>query len=355
MRGKIFLVSHVYFTDSGPVYGPVDVIKDYLKSKKRKYYLVEYPLTSKLPLIIKSFFETLVTIFKGVLYKPNLFIGIDPLNAFAGIILKKLGFTRKTVFYCVDYTPTRFRNRFLNKSYLKIDKFCAKNSDEVWNVSMRIIEVRKKQGVPDQKNRFVPNSPSYSKCPKLSVEKIDRNKVVMVTGLTHSPVFDLVLKSFKKVLGKLPKLHLSVIGTGVYQEKLIAKVMKMGLSKNVKFLGQLSNEDLLDEVSKSCIALAIYIFSEDYSWVYYGDSKKAREYLACGTPVIITDVVGTSEDVKKYRSGLVIKADVKELAEAIEKLFQDREFWLECRKNAIRLGREFDINAILDKVFKPIL
>lgn len=354
MRDKIFLVSHVYFTDSGPVYGPVNVIKDYLESKKRKYYLVEYPLTSRLPLIIKSFFETLNTLFKGILYKPRVFIGIDPLNALAGIIMKKLGFTGKTIFYCVDYTPTRFKNKFLNFCYLSIDEFCAKNSDEVWNVSMRIIDVRKRQNVPNEKIKFVPNSPSFFKCPRQSIGKIDRSKIVIVTGLTHSPAFDLVLASFKKVSEKLPGLRLSVIGTGAYQEKLVTKVKKMGLLKSVKFLGQLANKDLLEEVSKSGLALAIYTFSKNYSWVYYGDSKKAREYLACGTPVIITDVVGTSEDIKKHGSGLVIRPDIKELAKAIEKLAQDKEFWFECRKNAIKLGRKFDINLILDKTFKPI-
>lgn len=352
MRGtKILLASHVYFTDSGPVYGPVNVIKDYLEGKKRKYYLIEYPLTSKLPLIIKSFFETLNTIVKGISYKPDLFVGIDPLNALAGIILKKLGFARKTVFYCVDYTPTRFKNNFLNAAYLRIDEFCAKNSDEVWNVSMRIVELRKKQGVLGQKIKFAPNSPSFFKCPRLPIEEIGRNKIVMVAGLTHSPVFDLVLASFKKVLEKLPKLCLSVIGTGAYQKKLVKKVMKMGLSENIKFLGQLSNKDLLEEVSKSGLALAIYTFSKDYSWVYYGDSKKAREYLACGTPVVITDVVGTSEDIKKYRAGIVIKPAIKELSQALTLLLTDNDSWLNCRKNAIRLAKDYDLEKILDKAF----
>ncbi|KKQ91822.1 MAG: Glycosyltransferase [Candidatus Woesebacteria bacterium GW2011_GWB1_39_10] len=344
---KILLVSHIYYTDSGPVYGPVNVIKDYLENKKRKYLLIGYPLVSKLPLIIKSFFETINTIFKSISYKPDIFIGIDPLNAFAGIVLKKLDLVNKTIFYCVDYTPTRFENKFLNICYLKIDEFCAKNSDEVWNVSTRIIEVRKKQGVANEKIKFIPNSPSFDKCPRLPINKIDRNKIVMVMGLTHSPIFDLVLKSFKKVSKELPNLNLSLIGTGVYQGKLAAKVSKMRLSKNVKLLGQLSNKDLLEEVSKSSLALAIYTFSKNYSWVYYGDSKKAREYLACGVPIVITDVVGTSEDVRKYDAGLVIKLSVEELTQAIEKIIRDNKLWLKYRENAIKLGRDFDIDSIL--------
>src|SRR3989344_8307597 len=122
---KILLVSHVYSTSSGFVYGPVDVIEDYLKNKKRKYKLIKYPLTSKIPLVLKSIFEISNSIFISLQFKPDLFIGIDPLNALAGIILRKLHLIKKTIFYCVDYTPTRFHNKFVNSIYLWCDRICA--------------------------------------------------------------------------------------------------------------------------------------------------------------------------------------------------------------------------------------
>ncbi len=177
----------------------------------------------------------------------------------------------------------------------------------------------------------------------------------MVAGLTHSSVFDIVLDAFKNSSKKIPGLHLLIIGTGPYQEKLIQKVKKMNMSKNIIFTGQLSNEKLMKEVSVSGMALAIYTFSKKYSWVYYGDSKKAREYLACGVPVIITDVVSTSQDIGKFKTGLVIKPNVKDVEYAINKLGTDKAFWLECRKNAVELAKRYDIDQILDKNFKSIL
>lgn len=351
----ILIVSHVYNTSSGPVYGPINVVENYLDAKKERHQSIKYPLTSKIPLPVKSLFEILNTFLGLILYRPNIFIGMDPLNAFSGVLAKKVGLVRKTVFYCVDYTPTRFKNKLFNFIYVWMDKFCAKNSDQVWNVSKRIVEVRKGQGVRKSKIKFVPNSPAFKDCPKVSPRKIDKNKIIMVAGLTHSPALDMTLRSFKEVLKKCPNIHLSIVGTGSYQAKLIKKIQKMQLSKKVSLMGQLPYKQLLEEVSRSVAALAIYTFSKDFSWVYYGDSKKAREYLACGTPVIITNVVGTSLDIEKYRAGIVIKPDVKELAEAIEKLVQDKRFWLKCRENAIKLGQEFDINTILDKVFKPLL
>lgn len=352
---KILLVSHIYNTDSGPVYGPYNVIKDYLESKKANIQTIEYPLNSGTPLIFKSVAEIAGTIKKSLEYKPDVFIGIDPLNAFAGVVLKALRLTGKTIFYCVDYTPTRFSNKFINSVYLGIDKFVSKKSDEVWNVSSRIVDVRKQQGVLEDKIKFIPNSPVFKNCPKTPAGKINRNKIVMVAGLTHSPALEMVLTAFKDVVKNFPKTTLFIIGTGPYQENLITKAKRMGLASKIKFLGQLSNNELLKEVSGSGLALAIYTYSKDFSWVYYGDSKKAREYLACGVPVIITDVVGTSLDVKEYGAGIVVKPIANDISAAIAKILSDKTLWSTMQKNAIKLAQDSDIYKILDKNFKSIL
>ena len=338
-KDRILLVSHIYSTKSGFVYGPVDVIEDYLNNKKRKYKLIKYSLVSNTPLLIKSLWETLNTIVVGIKSKADIFIGIDPLNALAGIILKKIHAIKKTIFYCVDYTPTRFKNKSVNYIYLWIDKYCALNSDEVWNVSTRIVALRKNQGVLRDKIKFVPNSPSFDACVRLPISKINRNQIIMVIGQTHSAIVDLVLKSFAEISKKIPNLRLKIIGAG-----------KKRLQKNVEFLGQLENKKLLKIISKSGVALAIYTFSKDYSWIYYGDSKKTREYLASGVPVIITDIVGTSDDIKKYNAGIVIKAKKDDLVNAIDKLMSDKTFWKKSRNNAIKLGRDFDIDSILDRM-----
>ena len=159
---KVLLVNHFYFTKSGPVNGPANVICEYLKNHSVQYLFLNYPLilgsrsffekndgkstihknfglNINIPLPIKSLFEVINTIFFGFLYHADIYIAIDPLNALPGVFLKKLGLVKKTIFYSVDYTPTRFENVFLNAAYQKIDKFCAKFSDEVWNVSLRIV------------------------------------------------------------------------------------------------------------------------------------------------------------------------------------------------------------------------
>lgn len=374
VKKYIFLISHFNYTAAGPIHGPLHSVASYLQRKKLPYEAIAHPLYAgakslyevfngrkittrefgwclKFPLPIKSFIEALKTITILAKNKPDLVIAIDPLNAFAALIAKKLGISGKVVFYTVDYTPMRFPNKFLNWLYHAIDGFCIRNADSVWNVSIRIVERRREQGVPDEKNLYVPNAPSFKVGKRLPLKKVNRYNIIMITGITHSPAFSMVIEAIAMLIDKQPKIKLSLIGAGPYEEELRKKVADSLLRGHVEFLGQLDHETLLKTLPRGGIGLAIY--TPDYNWINYGDSMKAREYLLSGLPTVITDVVSTADDIQKYKAGLVVKADKGAIRSAIEKFFKDEKFWLSSRANALKLAKDFDMDKILDRAFAP--
>ena len=79
----------------------------------------------------------------------DLFVGIDNLNALAGIFLRKLGAVRRVAYYVIDYTPRRFANPLLNRLYHWIDRTCVRHADVIWNLSSRMHKVRARQGLED--------------------------------------------------------------------------------------------------------------------------------------------------------------------------------------------------------------
>ena len=113
----------------------------------------------------------------------------------------------------------------------------------------------------------------------------------------------------------------------------------MNLSKRVIFTGSKPHEDVMKILSKSGVGLAIY--TDDFPWTKYGDSMKAREYLACGLPVIITNVPSTADDIENARAGMVIKG-VSEIETAIDHLFKDEKSYQKIKKNAFALAKKFD-------------
>jgi len=376
MRSKILLVSHFNYSKAGSIHGPVHTIGSYLTRQRIPYTYLGYPLyvgeksiisrfngikettkkfggSLKLPLPIQSLYETINTLNFLRKYKNDLVVAVDPLNALATICAKKIGLVKKVIFYTVDYTPNRFSNKVINNLYHQIDRFCIRNADTVWNVSHRIVEKRREQGIPDSRNIYVPNAPSIKVGKPLPASKVDRFNIVMVTGITHSPAFSMVINAISELVEKFPKIKLSLIGAGSYEEELKRKVSNSKLRGHVEFLGQLEHEPLLGTLPKAGLGLAIY--TSDYSWVNYGDSMKAREYLLSGLPTIITDVVSTGEDIKSYDAGFVVKPTKKAIQNAIAKLMQNKNVWENKRNNALKLAKDQDIDKILNRVFLPLI
>jgi glycosyltransferase involved in cell wall biosynthesis len=88
--------------------------------------------------------------------------------------------------------------------------------------------------------------------------------------------------------------------------------------------------------------------------VEFGDSMKAREYMAVGLPVVITDVPSTAEDIKKSGAGFVIHEDKKSFQEAIDKILSNRKLYTRMRKNAIRLAKETNFTDMFENLLKKL-
>src|SRR3989344_3727201 len=48
----------------------------------------------------------------------DLFIGLEAVNAIAGILLRKLGIVKTVVYYVSDYSPDRYKPKWVNDLYL---------------------------------------------------------------------------------------------------------------------------------------------------------------------------------------------------------------------------------------------
>ncbi|HDQ15506.1 MAG TPA: hypothetical protein ENN45_00425, partial [Bacteroidetes bacterium] len=120
-----------------------------------------------------------------------IFIGINPLNALAGLILKKCNKIHKVVFYTADYSHKRFNNFLLNTIYHRIDKYCACEADQVWNVSTRIQMVREQLGTEKSRNIFVPNVPPLHLTSKINSKHVKTTLISLGALKTHLDYYGL--------------------------------------------------------------------------------------------------------------------------------------------------------------------
>jgi len=295
--------------------------------------------------------------FYFILSKKNrfdLFVGIDCLNAFCGIILKRLKIVNKVILYTVDYAKLRYENKIMNNTYHLLDNICVKNSDFVWNVSKRICEVRRQQGLKEDKNLFVPNGVHINKVKHLSLETIDKRSFIYIGHLKKEKGMHLIINSFPTIVENIPNAHLFIIGDGPYRAELENLVQNLGLKNFVIFLGAMNHESILKEIVKHGIGLAPYT-KEKYT--FYCSPIKVKEYLAAGCPVIITDVPDISLDVKKHKLGFVVNEEnlQDEFVKYSLKLIGNPDLYKECRNNALKYASNYDWDAIYDKSLKRVI
>lgn len=301
-------------------------------------------------LLIKSIAElAFTTIYLSKRNDITLYIGIDPLNVLPGLILKLFGKINKTVFYTADYANNRFENRLLNSIYHFIDKLACKYSDEVWNVSTRIVGVRRTMSISKDKIYFVPNSPF--KIWNDNSKKIakNRNELIVVTTLADSIHFDNLFRAISLIKVTFPSIHLYIVGVKRTDEKMSKRLQHYNLYDNITIIPFMEYDQLQLLVGRVGAGIALY--SNTFPWTYYCDSMKARDYLAAGCPVIISNFVSTADDIASCKAGYSVdSSSYREIQDAIEKYMHLSEGEYDCMsRNALSLAKKNDISKILNK------
>ncbi|MBH5322939.1 glycosyltransferase [Aurantiacibacter sediminis] len=104
-----------------------------------------------------------------------------------------------------------------------------------------------------------------------------------------------------QALVELPDVHLALVGRGDDRTALASEARRLGVARRVHMLGSLDHTELPIVLSASN-AMALNSASEGLAnaWV---------EALACGTPIVITDVGGARELVKSDSAGRIVDYD----------------------------------------------
>lgn len=355
---RLAIATHTALIDGKEYDGIGNIIKEALSDYEGEYFFIRHSmdglLSSKVlsikknkilkstplfvfrnPSVVRYLAEYIATVIYFSLKKTDVFIGVDPLNALAGATLKKLGRTKKTIFFTPDHSPKRFDSDLLNNAYHKINEYCVKSSDEVWSVSTRIQEIRRQMGLPEEKNILVPNVPP-AKFEYL--KKNNKNKYILTTNgiLDKQLDFKGLFLAMQKLIKKYPKLELIVIGNGPEETNVRKMAKKLGLEKHVRLLGRKTLPETLEETSKAGIGLALY--TGDWGFNHFGDSTKCREYLFFGLPVISTDSHSTVDEIKKSKAGVIVKKDSREYVAAINEILENYDSY---SKNATALGQKY--------------
>ena len=150
-----------------------------------------------------------------------------------------------------------------------------------------------------------------------------------------------------RALADLPNTRLLIAGEGPERDSLTSIVNERGLSHRVQFLGAVSQERLRDYYGAADILI---LGSSREGW-----ANVLLESMACGTPVVASNVWGTPEVVAAPEAGVLMASRTPEaLAQAAKGLLQAYPDRAATRRYAERFSWDATTQGQLD-LFSKIL
>ena len=164
-------------------------------------------------------------------------------------------------------------------------------------------------------HRFRPLNNSKMEIRKKLGIREDSKVALTVRRLVYKNGIDTLLKSAEKVVKKDPDVFFLIIGKGPDLSEIKIRIQKLGMEKNIKLLGFISDKEL-----------PLYYNSADFfilpSKSGEGLPLVSLEAMACGLPVIATNVGGIKEILDEQYSIVVPPDDPYSIEKAILDLSQ---------------------------------
>jgi glycosyltransferase involved in cell wall biosynthesis len=200
----------------------------------------------------------------------------------------------------------------------------AQRARAVVAVSRALASGMRQMGIDDKKIHVMPNGVDLDRFHPgnrdLARRHLDTGGPVFLSvgALKEAKGHDVVIDAMRH----LPEANLFIVGTGEYEKALRSRVSELKLTDRVSFTGRLSESDLIPYYQA---ADALMLMSRRE-----GMPNVVLESLACGTPVIATDVGGIADVVTDPAMGILLE---KRTAEAVA------EAWHTLRDRNIDRGR----------------
>jgi glycosyltransferase involved in cell wall biosynthesis len=160
----------------------------------------------------------------------------------------------------------------------------------------------------------------------------------------------MLLGAFRKVLERVPDARLLLVGgrlhdntnsTTDYQGKLEGLINELRIRERCVFLG---NRDDVEQIYPACDVTVL-------SSLYEGTPNVLLESMACGVPVVATDVSDNSYVVRHGETGFIVPLDdASGMAGCLRQLLEDDALRQKMGQSALAwVGQEFTIGQLVTR------
>jgi glycosyltransferase involved in cell wall biosynthesis len=147
----------------------------------------------------------------------------------------------------------------------------------------------------------------------------NKGYILYVGRLEYRKGVHVLLRAIPSILKKFPQVKFIFIGSDCgMKDYLLGKIAGYGIKDFIEFIDQISRRDLISYYQQSTLCVVPSLW-ENHPYVIL-------EAMACGKPVIATDVGGIPEIIKDRINGILVPpGSVLSLADSITELLSDKK------------------------------
>jgi len=164
--------------------------------------------------------------------------------------------------------------------------------------------------------------------------------------ISHGKGWELLLEALQRLVATDPSVALVFIGDGEDRPRLEAMAAKLRLADHVRVTGFLPTAGVGQWLNAADVAL-VGSFSE-------GWSVAMLEALACGKPLVSTDVSGARHMIREAENGFIVRSrDPEEYAGAVRRALELRD----ASRVSLELAQQYALPELarrIGRVFKPL-
>lgn len=189
-----------------------------------------------------------------------------------------------------------------------------------------------RSGVKPKKVVVIPNGANAMTFRILDTEAVNRfreahgllgRKVLVTVGnVTDRKGQDIVVNALSQVVSQYPDVLYVIIGLPTQRDKLQKEINSLGLNENVRFVGRISDNQLVGYLNAALIHIMTSRHTSSGDFEGYGIA--VVEAALCGTPSIVASNSGLVEAVDYGESGVIVpENDPSATAQAVASLLGD--------------------------------
>lgn len=241
-------------------------------------------------------------------------------NGLGALFLKKI--------YGIPYINTIHGEEvYLSKRYhtLMFLKSIINNSVKSLTNSSATLESCLDVGFDGKKFDVIPFGVDTDFFKPLNVNKDKSTFQILAVGyLIERKGFEYLIKAMKYVLERHENVKLKIVGSGPLEGKLKSFIKDFELERNIEILKNVSDKGLLTLYNSSDIFVLPSVV--DSQGNTEGLGVVLLEAMACGIPVIGSDIGGIPDIIQDRKTGLLVsEKDISGLSNAILALIENRD------------------------------